>query len=268
MPDPTNATGESLLWAFGLESVLSPDPVKLSAAKKREALMIKSKIRSHLKDFLVEEPFASSRPVRSDCNYKRAKDTIMRQVDEDVVRSNVASFGDPDLGNAMQMAAFVARDYLRSILPVRSREHALGRVEYHPSRFELAKFGWAWAAATAPDSVFTDLSRGVLTSIQTRAFAACYPTLRRASLGVLFDLLVKAKGQKKGLELPRRREAQLLVYLDKPAWSPDLVAELQAAYEGQEEEFKEPGGAGGKVDLGADRAVTDIQRVANRAALD
>ncbi len=129
------------------------------------------------------------------------------------------------------MAAGFASDYLRSILPKRSRMTSLGSVSVDPSDMEKYRFARAHALLERPAVLMEALHAGVLSSEQVRTYATAFPALYAKLRESVFLALVDYKSaHPRATDLPQRRDKLLGVLLQTRTFDDKLLKECQAAF--------------------------------------
>lgn len=226
---PANVQGETLLAAIGLDALLSPEPLRVTAETRREAGRLGATIRKEMRRFLTAANFDRDRPLPA-FKYREALEQLTGELSATHVADKLGALKDETEKMALDAAAGVALTFLRGILPKRSRQTSTGPQTVEPNMADLSAFRRAHAVVNRPLLVLEDLNEGALAGDQVDALAAVYPSLYDVVKQEIFLALADIKAKRPRFELAAKKDKQLQVLLQTRTWNPELAREMQKAF--------------------------------------
>lgn len=228
--------GEALLAAVGVDAIIGDGKLRITAEQRKQAgkwadgSLFAKEIRAFLRGEGFDKP-----PTPPDFDYHEALDKLTANVDVGHLESKFAT-NNSDEVMALVMAADAAVAYLNQVLPKRSRTTSLGPIACKPSDYEVYKFARAHALVERPMVMLEALHSGTLSSEQVRAFSTVFPELYQELKKQIFLGLADLKASKGDkFEMPQRKDKLLSILLQAPSVTPELLKDMQAAFQGADE---------------------------------
>jgi hypothetical protein len=239
---PANVLGEALLAAIGVDALLSPEPLRVTAETRREAGKLGATIRKDLRRFLTAAEFDRDRPLPA-FKYREALELLTEQLDASHIAEKLGALKDEAEKMALDVAAGAALAYLRQLLPRRARQTSTGPQTVDPNMADLSAFRRAHAVVNRPLLVLEDLNEGALASDQMDAIAAVYPSIYDVIRQEVFLALADIKAKRPRFELSTKKDKQLQVLLQTRTWNAELARDMQKAF-AEVEAAAQSGGGG------------------------
>lgn len=220
---------ESLLAVVGVAPFFADEPIRFTADMRRDAERLPVTIRKELRRFVTSDAFDRERPL-PEFAYKKALGQLTESMDPVRLADRIAKL-DPDDSQELLVGAGRAVEFLKAILPKRTRMTPLGPEPVEPSAADVSAFRRAYGVCNRPMVVLEDLNEGSLARDQMRALEAVYPGLYDAIKEATFEALTQLKTDKPKAELPHKRSKQLSVLLlDAGAIDAPLAKVLQGHF--------------------------------------
>jgi len=234
---------EQWLAVLGITPFLTTGKISLSASVDTSVQRFMPEIRLQLRRFLrsggpdVEIP---------ELDFRQVADALFEPPPDDEVGARLMNFPDAVVPGIIK-AAQRARSYLQQKLPVVRHQTAMTLEYRDPSKHEQARFARCYAVTDDPSLVFKALTAGRLAGDMVDAFAACYPSLYKATEAEVFEAISDVYAGKESPEMPRVKSVALNMLLGREL-SKDLAEEIQKAAEKLEEKPEQKrSGAIGKI---------------------
>jgi hypothetical protein len=230
---------EALLAVVGVDPFFGDGPIRITAPQRHEAERLGVTIRKQLKRFVGGTEWDRSTEMPA-FKYRDALHALTGSFDPSRLADKIAKI-DPEDSQELLMSAGRAVEYLRNVLPKRSRPTPLGPEPVDPSDADRSAFRRAYAVCNRPLVVLEDLNEGTLARDEMRTLDAVYPGIYEAIKAALFEVLTDYKAAHPKGELAHRRSKQLSVLLlDAGAIDAPLAKVLQQNFAEADESQPQP----------------------------
>ena len=250
---------EALLAAVGIDAVLAPGALRITAAQREKAAKWAdgSFMGREVRRFLNAQDPEPNDLELPEFDYLETLDRLTAGVSPEEAADRISG----EDAAVLVLVAGKAIDFLLGEIPKRTRVTPLGIRPVEPSDIELARFRVVYGAINDPARVFARLRAGVLSTAEMRAFAAVYPELNDLLRQIVFEALAElAAKRSERYELPHETAKSVATLLGVTVISREVLAEAQASFEGQDVGGEAPAPPKRPLKSGAERLETPVQR--------
>lgn len=257
---PRDPPAEDLLAAMGIEPILEPrGRIRITAEIRHRATRLRPNIQVELRRFLARSELEGERPL-ADFNYRKALDILTELDAEQRITELAGAVEDQEAAGVITVAGR-ALQYLRGIVPARSRVTITGPRSVPPSDLQRYKFRRAYSVIEDPMEPFRDMNEGNLSRDQVRTLQTVYPSIYDFAEKTLFEEMADLKGKRPNLEFSRDKTRQIENLWLTRSWTPDLARKMQEAFS-QKEPQQPPKRS--LTNSSADASETPIQRAESK----
>lgn len=235
---------EALLAATGIERILSGDIGKVTIADKHHAEMLPREIRRACAAFAAEDGGPQKFERLKKFDYGQALDQITAAIDDNAAPGSPPSVkpelleqiadsfrpDEHDLAGGYILNVQRVIPYLFTILPIRTEQLLMRKVNYDPSDTEIARFRRAYDIANGPMVICQDMNNGSLVGDQVGHLEKIYPRFWASLKTQLGTAMADALTRKKSWKLPWRKERIVQTIYGTDIFSPELAKSLQASF--------------------------------------
>lgn len=242
----------------GIDQVLADGPVRINAEMRHKAERLRPTMDAELRKFMKRATLEGERDL-PDFDYKEK----LRQLTELDAQARMAALAAPLGGEDPGLLVIAGRalQYLKGIVPARSRATILGPVDVLPSDYQRYKFTRAYSVIRDPLTVFRDMNEGNLSRDQVRTMQVIYPSLYEDAEKVTFEIMAEMKADNPKLEFTRDKVRQIENLWLTRSWNPELARTMQAAFDQKPPPDQKPAPLGNSND---DPSLTPIQRAESK----
>lgn len=262
-----NLVGECFLAVIGVDALLDPGPLRVTAEQRDRAIDYPKEIRAELKAFLSSDVPDRGEPLPA-FDYRKVlkqlndfpTDPVQQQAH---VADKLAGFKvAPDAGVAFLHAAGAAVKYLQAVIPRRQRTTSTGPVLIEPNAQELSRFRRSHATVQDPMSLFADLGECCLSKDQVKCFETVYPALAEDSRTSAQTLLSQIAAERAtSWTLPSAKDRMLKRFMGVDDTDPQMTRALQESFKPGADKTQTAGG--GQLTVSPDvQGQTPTQRIA------
>ncbi len=259
-PDPAlprDPDAEDLLASMGIGPLLEPGRrLRITAEMRHKASRLRPTMRAELRRFLRRDSLEGERDL-ADFDYTTALEHLTTLDPQQRMTELAAAAQDPEAAGLLVVAGR-ALQYLKGIIPARSRATITGPMSVPPSDYQKFKFRRAYAVMNDPLEVFRDMNEGNLSRDQVRTLQTVYPSIYDDAEKTLFEEMAVMKGEKPNLQFSREKAAQIENLWQTRSWTPELGRAMQAAFNRKPPQQQPPPSLGNP---GDDINATPVQRV-------
>ncbi|HET7379799.1 MAG TPA: hypothetical protein VFJ24_07150 [Gaiellales bacterium] len=236
--DPDDAvvppTPEALLAVTGL-AVLEEKPRPIAGYQVDEAARLPRRISRELRRFVGRAGFERGGPAVAAFEYMDVLERLSLAANDlrPRVERLLSGIDDPDLALGYSQVQGAALDYLRSVIPRRTRETMAGEKPDYPSKQEVSRFRRCWTVTNDPMVVLHDLNHGCLCPDMVETLAKVYPQTYALMKSLLLEAVVAVKARRPSWTPDHRKDHMLQVLMMSTTYDPAQIASLQ-------ENFKKP----------------------------
>lgn len=257
---PRDPPAEDLLASMGIGPLLEPGrKLRITAEMRHKAARLRPAIRSQLRHFLRRGELEGERDL-ADFDYDTALQHLTELDPQQRMSELAAAATDPEAAGLLTVAG-KALQYLKGIVPAKSRVTVTGPTPVPPSNFQKYRFRRAYSVMNDPLEIFRDMNEGNLSRDQVRTLQTIYPSVYEEGEKALFEEMAIMKGENPKLEFSRDKVRQIENLWLTRSWTPELGRAMQAAFNMKPQDQQGPKPLGNSSD---DPSLTPIQRAESK----